>query len=93
MSPWLLGLGPGVRYSISIFINECTGAIRILSIWPRHGREKYNFTGFKLYCYTVVISGGVRMPVVDCDSQNKKLVAEARYMCNVANQPRYLAAA
>ena len=33
------------------------------------------------------------MPVVGCDSQNKKLIAEARYMCNIAKQQMYLAAA
>ena len=29
------------------------------------------------------------MPVVNCDSQGKNMVAEAGYMCNVAKQQRY----
>ena len=29
------------------------------------------------------------MPVIGCDSQGKKIVAEAGYMCNVAEQQRY----
>ena len=30
------------------------------------------------------------MLVIDCDSQVKEMVAEAGYMCNVAEQQRYL---
>ena len=48
---------------------------------------KYILIGFKLYCDTVFFSG-VPMPVIDCDSQEKKMVAEAGYMCIVAEQQR-----
>ena len=43
-------------------------------------------------CYTIFISG-VRMPVVSCDSQGKRMVVEARYMCNVTKQHRYFTTA
>ena len=33
------------------------------------------------------------MPVVSCDSQGKRMVAEARYMCNVTGQQRYFTTA
>ena len=33
------------------------------------------------------------MPVIGCDSQEKKMVAEAGYMCNVAEQQRYFTTA
>ena len=33
------------------------------------------------------------MPVIGCDSQGKKMVAEAGYMCNVAEQRRYFTTA
>ena len=29
------------------------------------------------------------MPVIGCDSQGKKMVAEAGYICNIAEQHRY----
>ena len=33
------------------------------------------------------------MPVIGCDSEGKKMVAEAGYMCNVAEQQRYFTTA
>ena len=33
------------------------------------------------------------MPVVGCDSEGKKMVAEAGYMCSVAEQQRYFTTA
>ena len=33
------------------------------------------------------------MPVIGCDSQGKRMVAEARCMCNVTEQQRYFTTA
>ena len=52
-------------------------------------RIMQSLTGFKLYCFMVSVSG-ILESVVDCDSQRKKVEAEAGYMYNVPNQLRYL---
>ena len=49
---------------------------------PTDGRNR--ISPGKNFTVTLFFVSGVRMPVIGCDSEGKKMVAEAGYMCNVA---------
>ena len=58
---------------------------------PTDGRNRVS--PGKNFTVTLFFVSGVRMPVIGCDSERKKMVAEAGYMCNVAEQHMYFTTA
>ena len=78
-------MSPGAITALAFSSSSAPGrsAYRKFSL-PTDGKNRVspvlNFT------VTPFFISGVRMPVIGCDSQGKKMVAEAGYMCNVAEQ-------